>query len=225
MTDLKQEIYLIIDEMRGIATLQKEFAKNVYHVERAEQIMSLAARLAALAEHADPAALTTTFMQEPWNRSSPVIGVDAAVFNDQHEILLIQRRDNAHWAMPGGQNEIGHTLAETALRELWEEAGLKGRVVRLLGVWDGRLCGTRSRFHLVHPVFLVECESLIPEPGIECLDAQFFAQDHLPEPLHNGHEIRIHGSFAALTGDTFFDPVDETTYDLPMHQRPAQPAE
>ncbi|MBI5957341.1 MAG: NUDIX domain-containing protein [Chloroflexi bacterium] len=224
MDDLKQALYLIVDEMRGMAMVQKLFSQNIYEQERADHMVSLAAKLAALAENASPADLQETFSQEPWNRASPIVGVDAAVFNHAREILLIQRRDNEHWAMPGGHSEIGHTIAETALRELWEEAGLQGRVVRLLGVFDGRLLGTQSRFHLIHPVFLVECDSLTPAPGTEAIDARFFARDHLPTPLHHGHEGRIHACFEALDGETFFDPVDVSTFELPMHQRPALPA-
>ena len=221
MNDIKQTLYLIVDEMRGMATVQKRFSQNIYEQERAERIMELAAKLAALAEQASPTDLQEVFMQEPWNRFSPVLGVDAAVFNHDHEILLIQRRDNEHWAMPGGHNEIGHTIAETAIRELWEEAGLQGRVVRLLGVFDGRLWDTHSRFHLIHPVFQVECEALEPSPGTEAIDAGFFPRDQLPTPLHRGHEGRIHACFEAMeNGEPFFDPAGASMLELPMHQRP-----
>lgn len=223
MDDIKQVLYLIADEMRGMAMIQKRFSQNIYEQERADRMVCLAAKLAALAENVSPSVLQTIFMQEPWNRASPLLGVDAAVFNHEREILLIQRRDNEHWAMPGGHCEIGHTIAETALRELWEEAGVQGRVVRLLGVFDGRLWGTQSRFHLIHPVFLIESDVLDPSPGIESLDARFFPRDQLPTPLHPGHEKRIHACFEALDGATFFDPVDTSILELPMHQRPNQP--
>ena len=37
------------------------------------------------------------------------------------ELLLIQRRDNGLWALPGGFVEVGETLAEAAARTrvLW----------------------------------------------------------------------------------------------------------
>jgi ADP-ribose pyrophosphatase YjhB (NUDIX family) len=219
MDDFKQTLYLIVDEMRGMATLQKYFSKDIYDQERADRIMELAAKLAALTEQAGFEDLQAIFMQEDWIHASPLVGVDAAVFNPTREILLIQRRDNHLWAMPGGLCEIGHTLAETALRELWEEAGLRGRVIRLLGVFDSRLWEARSRFHLIQPVFLVECDTLTPSPGTETLQAQFFGREQLPLPLHPGHEKRIHACFEALDGETFFDPADSATLDLPRYQR------
>ena len=42
MGDVRQELYLIADELRGMATLGKHFAHNVYEVERAHRIVELA---------------------------------------------------------------------------------------------------------------------------------------------------------------------------------------
>jgi ADP-ribose pyrophosphatase YjhB (NUDIX family) len=41
------------------------------------------------------------------------------VYNDQHEVLLIFRRD--HWDLPKGKTEEGEDIATTALREVDEE--------------------------------------------------------------------------------------------------------
>lgn len=221
MTDLKQALYLIADEMRGMATLGDRFAHNVYEVERAHRMMELAAKVAALAEDKPVEAVRAVFEQEPWERFSPAIGVEAAVFNRQGEILLIQRRDNAHWAMPGGIAEIGRTLTESALLELWEEAGLRGRVEWLLGVFDGRRWGSRSKVHLVILVYEIVCEELIPTPGLETLDARFFARDRLPSPLHPGHNLRIPEVFARRDRAAFFDPAHSVGIELPVFQRVA----
>ncbi len=221
MSDMKQALYLVADEMRGMATVAKYFAGNVYEVERAERLMELAAKVAALVDEGTPEEVRAVFMAEPWLHASPVIGVEAAVFNAGGEILLVQRKDNGRWAMPGGLAEIGHTPAEAVLRELWEEAGLRGRVTRLLGLFDGRYWKSPSKVHLVHLVFLVDCADLAPAPGIEMLDAGFFTPDHLPAAMHNGHAERVPVCIQALhSGETFFDPSASYDADLPMHQQP-----
>jgi 8-oxo-dGTP pyrophosphatase MutT (NUDIX family) len=218
--DLKQALYLIADEMRGMASQHKYFAENVYHVERADHLMALAAKVAALVDESDATTINDIFSNDAWLHFSPLIGVDSAVFNPDGEILLIQRKDNASWAMPGGIAEIGETPAEAALRELWEEAGLRGRVVRLLGLFDGRLWKSEVKIHLIHPVFLVECADLNASPGIETLDARFFSRDALP-PMRGGHEVRVPKCFELChQPDAYFDPADSTTGDMPMIQRP-----
>lgn len=221
MDDMRQELYLIADEMRGMATLGKEFATNVYEVERAHRMAELAAKVAALADEGTAADVRAVFDAEPWRRISPAIGVEAAVFDARGDILLVRRKDNGHWATPGGIAEIGQTPAEAALRELWEEAGLRGDVRRLLGVFDGRFWGSRSKVHLIHFVFLVDCAEHGLSPGIEMLDARFFPPDALPAAMHRGHGERVPKCCElARTGETYFDPAVSYGHAMPMHQRP-----
>jgi 8-oxo-dGTP pyrophosphatase MutT (NUDIX family) len=220
-TDIRQELYLIADELRGAATLWRRFAANVYEAERADNAMLLAARIAALADGRPQEEIAAIFDDEGWVRVSPAVGVDALVFNERGEILLLRRRDNAHWCMPGGIAEIGQTPAEAALRELWEEAGVRGETVRLVGAFDGRLWGSRSLVHMIHLVFLVQCADLAPVPGIEMLEAGFFSPDALPAPMSPGHEQRVPVCIEmARTGGTYADPSTSYGADLPMHQRP-----
>jgi ADP-ribose pyrophosphatase YjhB (NUDIX family) len=218
---MKQALYLIADEIRGMASLSNYFAANVYEVERAHRLMELAAKVAALVDEGTPEAVGAVFDAEPWRRFSPAVGVDAVVLNGSGEILLVQRKDNEHWAMPGGIAEIGETPAEAVLRELWEEAGLRGQVLRLLALFDGRQWGSRSKVHILHLVFLVECQDIVPVPGLEMLDARFFAADRLPQAMHRGHDVRVPKCLQLLhSGTTFFDPASSEHIDMPMYQRP-----
>lgn len=219
--DLRQSLYLIADEMRGMATLSRTFSANVYETERAHRMMELAAEVAALAEERPVAEVRALFEAEPWHRASPALGVNAAVFDTAGRVLLIQRQDNGRWALPGGIAEIGSTPAEAVLRELWEEAGLRGEVVRLLGIFDSRRWQSRSKVHMWHLTFLIECADLTPVPGIESLDARFFPPDALPAELHSGHGPGIAATVAALRdGTTYFDPGTSVGVAMPMHQRP-----
>ena len=59
----------------------------------------------------------------------------AVVLNERREALLVRRRRDPHrgmWCLPMGFAELSETIAEAALRELHEEAGVEGHVVRLL---------------------------------------------------------------------------------------------
>jgi 8-oxo-dGTP pyrophosphatase MutT (NUDIX family) len=50
-------------------------------------------------------------------------------------ILLIKRRDNKLWALPGGGHDVGETIEQTAVREVKEETGLGVEVTALTGIY------------------------------------------------------------------------------------------
>ncbi len=52
-------------------------------------------------------------------------------------ILMVQHVEpsRSYWTLPGGGLEAGETPAEAAVREVWEETGMRVRAVRLL--WEG----------------------------------------------------------------------------------------
>lgn len=117
-----------------------------------------------------------------------------------------------------GLAEIGRTLSESALLELWEEAGLRGRVVKLLGLFDGQRWGSRSKVHFTHAVFQIHCDVLTPRPGLETRDARFFTADALPE-LFAGHDRMVPTCFELRHGVAHFDPASSDNGDMPVHQQ------
>lgn len=59
----------------------------------------------------------------------------------ENEVLLVTGgKDVSVWVVPGGGIELNETPAEAAIREVCEEAGVKGRLIRSLGTFvdDGR---------------------------------------------------------------------------------------
>ncbi|WP_155256768.1 NUDIX domain-containing protein, partial [Mycobacterium avium] len=53
--------------------------------------------------------------------NSVVPSTTAVVTDEQARILLIKRRDNDLWALPGGGMDLGESIVETAVREVKEE--------------------------------------------------------------------------------------------------------
>jgi 8-oxo-dGTP pyrophosphatase MutT (NUDIX family) len=58
----------------------------------------------------------------------------AVMFDDQKRIFLVKLTyQRFHpWGMPGGGLEYGETAEEAAVREVWEETGLRVRIDKLL---------------------------------------------------------------------------------------------
>ena len=178
--DAKDEVYLVADELRAIATLGKRYAENHYDQERYEKVLSLSARLVAAI---DQRTVEDVMVEYGGNLShvSPIVGAEAAVFRNER-ILLIRREDNGLWAMPGGLTDVGETWAQSAERELREEAGVQGRATELLGVFDSRLWGSRNKYQFYSSVWLVHVEvNQIPVAGPETTDVGFFNEDALPD--------------------------------------------
>lgn len=75
----------------------------------------------------------------PFIGHDPLIAVGAIVIvmNANGRILTIQRQDNKAWAFPAGYCDLGENVAQTAVRETFEETGLHVKVERLLGVYSG----------------------------------------------------------------------------------------
>ncbi len=64
-------------------------------------------------------------------------GVTAVVINQQAEVLLQLRRDTDTWAPPSGGVEPGETIANAAIREVMEEAGLEILPEAIVAVLSG----------------------------------------------------------------------------------------
>src|SRR3990167_8632980 len=60
------------------------------------------------------------------------------VTNSENEILLIQRNDIPIWVIPGGHVENGETGNATAVRELYDETGLKIKVKILIAEYKNK---------------------------------------------------------------------------------------
>ncbi|WP_422370285.1 NUDIX hydrolase [Hoeflea sp.] len=72
----------------------------------------------------------------------------AAVFRDvgeERELLLITSRDTGRWIVPKGWIENGENGAEAALREAWEEAGVRGELASAAIAGEYRYVKQRAR--------------------------------------------------------------------------------
>ncbi len=68
---------------------------------------------------------------------NPLPVASAIVVNRKRELLLVKRRNEPYlgmWCLPIGFAESGEEIRDAALRELREETGLEGEIVRLVDV-------------------------------------------------------------------------------------------
>lgn len=67
--------------------------------------------------------------------NSIVPSVNVVAVDADGRILLIHRTDNDNWALPGGAMDLGESLPEAAVRETYEETGIKVEIVCLVGIY------------------------------------------------------------------------------------------
>jgi 8-oxo-dGTP pyrophosphatase MutT (NUDIX family) len=204
-----QDVTAIADELRAIAAFGLNFAaRNSNEQERWDYVLRAAARLASLAGGGEVDGLLDHYRDHHFD-IGPVASGEAAVLHDG-KLLLVRRTDDGLWALPGGITDPGETLAATAQRELWEEAGIAGRPAQLLGLFDSRLWHSEKKIHFYHAVFLIDADDHQPHPSPEVSAAAYYAEDELP-PLSPGHHLRAPFIFKQLRGEApipYFDPPD-----------------
>jgi len=67
--------------------------------------------------------------------NSVVPSANVIVARDNGDILLIRRTDNDNYALPGGALDLGESIGETAVRETWEETGIRCKVTGMVGIY------------------------------------------------------------------------------------------
>ena len=122
---------------------------------------------------------------------------DGFVLNSQGHVLLQLRADNGYWGLPGGNVDVGESVEQGVIREVFEETGLHTRVTRLIGIYSDPDLYSIMRYPdgtLIQYVTLVfACEYQSGELAVsdESADIGYFAPDELPENTLLSHRIRI----------------------------------
>lgn len=124
------------------------------------------------------------------NYENPLPSSAALVRNDKGEVLLVKRGKEpgkGKWALPSGFIEIDETPEKACLRELKEETGLKGEIVRLVGVYSQKSLLYRNVLIIGYEV---EARGNL-SPGSDSLKAEFFPLDNLPDIPFSSHRKMI----------------------------------
>ncbi|NLG98419.1 MAG: NUDIX domain-containing protein [Chloroflexi bacterium] len=130
-----------------------------------------------------------TKIRQKMGRETVILpGAAGAVVKDG-KILLVRRNNLSRtWGIPGGVQEPGETILETAHREVLEEVGLDLQVGELIGVysspdWNIHLPDGGCIQQLTFFFQMVgEVGEITPQVS-EVAEWGFFAPDALPEPM------------------------------------------
>ncbi len=218
MNKLSCQINLWIQRLRAIAQTGLAFDPKVYDRERYEELLHLAADMAATHGNLETDAELSQELCDRWRAQvapgvrgyvTPKVGVGAVVFNECDEILLIQR-PSGRWLYPTGWADIGYSAAQVAVKEVREETGLQITPLRLMAVYDvPHSQETQIENALYSLVFYCRLDGgRLNRHPVETLDAGFFARTHLPTPLARADLGWVEHAWAAQRGElreAYFD--------------------
>ncbi|MDO2436861.1 phosphatase PAP2 family protein [Aeromonas veronii] len=106
----------------------------------------------------------------------------ACAIRHQDQLLLVQDRISSRYSLSGGYIDGGESPQQAALRELYEETGLRGEVVADLGRWQkAQVFACRT----LEPIVAQQDSDFVsllkaPNLGGEILNARLIAVDKLP---------------------------------------------
>ncbi|KAD4888741.1 hypothetical protein E3N88_20814 [Mikania micrantha] len=107
---------------------------------------------------------------------NPKMVVGCLIEHD-NKVLLCKRKIQPSyglWTLPAGYMEIGESATEGAIRETWEEAGAKVRVISPFAQLDIPLIGQS------YLIFLAKLMTPHFSPGRESSECQLFAHEDIP---------------------------------------------
>lgn len=222
MPTLEEQLNLWEQRLRAIAQTGIAFGPAVWDLERYQELLALAAEMAATRSDLTPDAKLTQALYERWRSEvgsgvsgyvTPKVGVGAVVFNNRDELLLIERPSH-YWLYPTGWADVGYAPAAVAVKECLEETGLHVTPLRLIAVYDIRdLLESNMAQHFYSLIFYCRLDggTLTLRPH-EALNAGFYARNALPAPLARAEQGWVDHAWAAHRGELispYFDRLDK----------------
>lgn len=195
-------ILSLLHRLKSIALEGLRFTQNPYDIDRYNKLLDAASSAYSEILGIGDETVLARFRSEI-GVVTPKLGADAAVVNDAGQILLLKRSDGGGWGLPGGWVDVHESPAQAAVREVWEEAGLRVEPEAYAAI---SCKGPDTGAHLYHQVNIVTLMKPVPEDAAiklshEHTDHCWIAAPSQDIELHAGHDVQIRKIFAFLVDD------------------------
>lgn len=171
-------IELLIEKLQAIAQTGKHYSKDVFDRERYDQLEDVSKQLITKLVKNPSQKQLDIFFDADTGYVTPKVDIRAATFKG-NKILLVREKSSGEWSIPGGWGDIGYSAAEIAVKETFEEAGIKVKPKRMIAIKDmQKNHSPKKNLNYVYKIFF-EC---IPteddiHSGVETSDVRYFTLD------------------------------------------------
>lgn len=206
------DIELLIEKLQAIAQTGKHYSKDVFDRERYDQLEDVAKQLTAkLVKDSSPKKLDI-FFDADTGYVTPKVDIRAATFKN-NKILLVREKSSGQWSIPGGWGDIGYCASDIAVKETFEEAGIKVKPKRMISIKDMQKNHyPKKNLNYIYKLFF-ECVPIEDDihSGVETSDVKYFTLEealkldlslarNMPDDFKRAFECH-----QADTWETYFD--------------------
>lgn len=176
----------LLDELQAVARTGLLYATDPYDRERYTRLLDL-----AVEGYTEALSLPEPEIRQRLARDlgyvTAKVGAEAAIFNADDRILLIQRSDDYCWGLVSGYVDAGESPAETIVREVEEEIGLHAMILGLIDVFGRRASAMNGPHGTVGVLYLCSVAPGEPRVTHEVLDVRYWDIEAV-DPWHKNHK-------------------------------------
>lgn len=180
------DVLALLDEVQAIARTGLNFTTDPYVRAHYTRLLELATLFYGRALDMPPEGVRAR-LQGEIGCITPKVGADAAIFDDQGRILLVERADDRRWGLPAGWVEPNEPPSHTVVREAQEEIGLHVEPVQLVDVIFRPASAGAGPHAVVSVVYLCEIRGGEMRPSHEVVSARYWQISDVPA-WHQNHE-------------------------------------
>lgn len=165
-------------EIQSIAQCGLTYAKDVYDIERYEQLRNISAEMLSYKADIPVDKIKTLFCNEE-GYQTPKLDTRAAIFKEG-KILLVHEK-GGEWSLPGGWVDVLESIESNTIKEVREESGLEVTAKKIIAIQDRNKHNVPLYAYGICKVFVL-CDIIGGTfvENIETTEIGYFSLNNLP---------------------------------------------
>ncbi len=169
----------IAKDLQSLAQAGLTYSENKYDTDRYHQLRELSVKI--MYEYTDtPIDKIYDLFANEDGYQTPKVDIRAVIFRSG-KILMVRESIDGRWTLPGGWADVGYSPFEVAAKEVFEEAGINVKPIRLLAVFDKmKHKHPPDRYHVYKLFILCDDSGQEVHPGMETTDVTWVDRNKIP---------------------------------------------